>query len=547
MDNQIAVGVGTKHNLFKPADVEHIGLKGTSQMILGPDGNAYRLHVGTTFAESCKVDSLLDAYGELDTKEARESYREQVEGGPIGSLVKEALTSQSGLYDFQNGELVEPEVLSNGLVIGAYVYEIPLAELYDAGEDGLPANLRDFAQERLEDRGWIPAESGLLLTDGDFTRSRFFHEVCAHVAENGEVDSWGPANVDSIRDATRNMKLRDMVLEGLREESGLYNHATGLTLCPDVNGSGQLYGIQYGKVPLETLYEHGEKGLPEDAMDYCLSYFPAAGTGASDRLGWMPTDEPLDLAFIDGSEFVDDVCSFVTEHGNLDEWSLADPRSIHEAAGKVQETGHEVEQVEIYDSERFSDLDVWKGRIVEEIEDGSTHWVETYGAEATIDDISDEDAALLAELDQREDFEAFVNDLNRIADGHTLIALGQRGLWSGQQVSGFLADDAQELYEHAMQGGCDDFLVWDKGGELHVSASHHDGSNGWQVRILDDAGEEVLGDLEEGDEPDFMRLWNSADKPRYAEKIYGLGGMSDIETAHEQPEHAINVRSDFER
>lgn len=427
-DNQklVAVGVGYVYNLFPEEAVAHIDLRNSRENIVGPDGNVYQLLKGSTFAESQKVDALLDAYGENRTTQAREAYREQVLSGSVGKLVSEGIRSENGLYDFEEGRLVVPEVLDGGLVIGAYVYDVPASELYDAGEDGRPQDPTRYVWEHMEDtpgfkadRGWIPAERGLRLTDADFTKSRFYDEVCAFVAIDGGVDRWVHADARSIHEATQAAK-------------DLYTH------------------------PIER------------------------------------------------------------------------------------------EHVEIYDSERFSDLSTWKEEILSQISNGYAHWVEQYGTEATLDDITDEDASFLAEMDQQDDFESFVSELDGLADGHTLVALGQRGLWNGTQVSGFLADSTQELVERAMQGGCEDLSVHDESGELHISASHHDGTNGWEVRILDDAGEDMLGELEDGDDPDFMKLWENARKPEYARHCYGMDG-TNRSVEHERDLLTTNRQQDTER
>ena len=72
------------------------------------------------------------------------------------------------------------------------------------------------------------------------------------------------------------------------EEGGLYDPSERLIFFADTSEEG-IFGINYYNFPenqdLEELQEDGEK-----LMTYCLGSIPAAGTGAPDRLSWIPIE-----------------------------------------------------------------------------------------------------------------------------------------------------------------------------------------------------------------------------------------------------------------
>ena len=70
----------------------------------------------------------------------------------------------------------------------------------------------------------------------------------------------------------------------LRTDQAVYNVNTGLCIVPDVNGDGELFGAQYTHTSLDVLLSAGSNGLPESALEYTMSYYPASGTCATNRL-----------------------------------------------------------------------------------------------------------------------------------------------------------------------------------------------------------------------------------------------------------------------
>lgn len=71
-----AVKAGYNFNLFKEEDVSHISLERTGGKV-EVDGVVYPLYRGTTFAESEKVDCLLDGHGEMAIRDYKVRDRGQ--------------------------------------------------------------------------------------------------------------------------------------------------------------------------------------------------------------------------------------------------------------------------------------------------------------------------------------------------------------------------------------------------------------------------------------------------------------------------------------
>ena len=125
----------------------------------------------------------------------------------------------------------------------------------------------------------------------------------------------------------------------LRCDQGLYNVRTGLTLCPDVNDEGELFGLQIATTPLSALMEAGGAGLPEDAFDYAMAHYPAYGTLASNRMGGI-SEQNDDIKDVhqqpinrDSCTVLDEMVEQMTEDGSG--WCFTDQYSIAAECGMV--------------------------------------------------------------------------------------------------------------------------------------------------------------------------------------------------------------------
>lgn len=115
----------------------------------------------------------------------------------------------------------------------------------------------------------------------------------------------------------------------LRTDQAVYNVRTGLCIVPDVNGDGELFGAQYGRTSLDELLATGSDGMPEDALEYTMSHYPASGTGAANRLDAIyELEEGID-AHDDDLEKTNTLPQMVDMMLTTGEgWCLADPYSI---------------------------------------------------------------------------------------------------------------------------------------------------------------------------------------------------------------------------
>lgn len=133
----------------------------------------------------------------------------------------------------------------------------------------------------------------------------------------------------------------------LRTDQAVYNVNTGLCIVPDVNGDGKLFGIQYANTDLENLIVEGEDGMPCDALEYTLQYYPAAGTGAADRLSWQ-SESPGNINDVysddlEQSDTLDNMLELMAKDGAG--WCLPDPHSIAAEADIVPQRYLDVEYV----------------------------------------------------------------------------------------------------------------------------------------------------------------------------------------------------------
>lgn len=130
----------------------------------------------------------------------------------------------------------------------------------------------------------------------------------------------------------------------LISEQGLYNVRSGLTLIPDINGDGKLFGVQYAFTPLITLMQNGKSCLPCNAMVYAIENYPSPG--AIGGIGFIPecAEDTVSIDFSTGTRTIPQESSSLAEIVSLIEddvaksgfsgagWCLSDPESIAGAA-----------------------------------------------------------------------------------------------------------------------------------------------------------------------------------------------------------------------
>ena len=122
----------------------------------------------------------------------------------------------------------------------------------------------------------------------------------------------------------------------LRTDQAVYNVNTGLCIVPDVNGDGELFGAQYTHTSLDVLLSAGSNGLPESALEYTMSYYPASGTCATNRLDAIYELEEGINAYdndLEKTNSLPQMIDMMVASGKG--WCLADPYSIAAEAGIV--------------------------------------------------------------------------------------------------------------------------------------------------------------------------------------------------------------------
>lgn len=115
----------------------------------------------------------------------------------------------------------------------------------------------------------------------------------------------------------------------LRTDQAVYNVLTGLCIVPDVNGDGDLFGAQYGRTSLDELLAAGSDGMPESALEYTMSHYPASGTLAANRLDAIyELEEGIDAHNDDLEKTITLPQMIDMMVANGEGWCLADSYSI---------------------------------------------------------------------------------------------------------------------------------------------------------------------------------------------------------------------------
>ena len=123
------------------------------------------------------------------------------------------------------------------------------------------------------------------------------------------------------------------------------------------------------------------------------------------------------------------------------------------------------------------------------------------------------------------DLEDFRLELSHFLEGKTLVITGTVGLWNGTYAAGKVARSLNDLF--SLLRDCDDFKFTDCGGRFFITGTHHDGTNNFEVRILNENGLKKLSQLEDNDETRgkiCRTLFNSnfySGIPHFAKKVYG--------------------------
>ncbi len=117
--------------------------------------------------------------------------------------------------------------------------------------------------------------------------------------------------------------------------------------------------------------------------------------------------------------------------------------------------------------------------------------------------------------------------------GKTLLVCGSVGRWNGRFAAGKVIeyDDLWKCWSD-----CDYIGIYDEGGHFYIKASHHDGTNIYEVKVLTEKGAELYSDWDYGwsgsrwdqlglsEREVHERLWKNAKYshiPHYAREVFG--------------------------
>lgn len=197
--------------------------------------------------------------------------------------------------------------------------------------------------------------------------------------------------------------------------------------------------------------------------------------------------------------------------GTLSDALVAKAREIDSARGYIDPPGAEPARRTIFDDDAYIDPEDFRD-VVFDHTDG-------YDDPADIpDDVIWREMAKLREVDLEDE----LGNVDSAVKGHPFVAVGTLGLWDGRPKVSFIAKDFEDAYRQAMGRDCEYFRAWDENGRLMIDATHHDGTNSFELRALTDAGVDLLGemDADTGIDAGLLTLDCYSERPRVAERVY---------------------------
>lgn len=116
----------------------------------------------------------------------------------------------------------------------------------------------------------------------------------------------------------------------------------------------------------------------------------------------------------------------------------------------------------------------------------------------------------------------FEGDFKNFFNTHTFILQGYIGTWHGQCKGGFIFNSFREM-SRAWED-CDYIEIYDENGHLYIRCSHHDGTNHYEIRMLNEKGQDYASNhYYDDDEEVHNKLMKNPYSvlPDCAHKIYG--------------------------
>ena len=186
-----------------------------------------------------------------------------------------------------------------------------------------------------------------------------------------------------------------------------------------------------------------------------------------------------------------------------------------------------------YDS-NFTDEDLKETAYINE-------WI-TEGEEPTDDQLYS--WRILAEEDYWADESV---NLTEFFKGKTIMIFGSVGRWNGVSRGYDFGDFWRMFYDFTKD--CDYWKIYDENGHFHIVCSHHDGTNHFEIRELNENGEHYLKCCDQDyRSPSFKSLMNKYTRlPRFAEKVFGCKAREYEESTKEKLINKLNnnARSNY--
>ena len=98
-------------------------------------------------------------------------------------------------------------------------------------------------------------------------------------------------------------------------------------------------------------------------------------------------------------------------------------------------------------------------------------------------------ASDFAAFEWEEDFENLKNFFHD--KGKAVMLRGTVGRWNGRHEAGKVFEDFEDAF-YAATKDCDYWKIRDEAGHLYVECSHHDGSNSFEIKLINDKGAALL-------------------------------------------------------
>lgn len=103
----------------------------------------------------------------------------------------------------------------------------------------------------------------------------------------------------------------------------------------------------------------------------------------------------------------------------------------------------------------------------------------------TIDDIPNSEVWEEMSFNEQIEWEDVKSELENFFDDEEILVIGSVGRWDGTYSAGKVIsyDQLWKCWD-----GCDSMEIYDEDGHMYINASHHDGNNHFEVKLLTEEG-----------------------------------------------------------